>query len=94
MFKRLNIYQLYNNAASKLIYLFIFFSPLLSSLFYYYQILSLFFLQQKSIYFSSIFPSSSFAEQVDAHQKRMLKWRRQQPAVRSKRILKVHPSAP
>lgn len=73
MFKRINIYQLYNNAASKLIYLFIFFSPLLSSLFYYYQILSLFFLQQKSIYFSSIFPSSSFAEQVDAHQKRMLK---------------------
>lgn len=35
-----------------------------------------------------------FAKQVDAHQKRMLKWRRQQLAVRSKRILKVHPSVP
>lgn len=39
-------------------------------------------------------PLFFFTKQVDAHQKRMLKWRRQQLAVRSKRILKVHPSAP
>lgn len=71
-----------------------FFSLSLSFLFYYYQIFIINFPSIKIDLFLFHISLSFFAKQVDAHQKRMLKWRRQQLAVRSKRILKVHPSAP
>lgn len=79
--------------ASKLIYFFFFFIIT----FFPFLLPSNFIINFPSIkidLFLFHIPLFFFAKQVDAHQKRMLKWRRQQLAVRSKRILKVHPSAP